>query len=93
MRVFPVPIYKRRGVRDAVRDFLHALRAFKRAPLVGFTIVSTVALGLGQRMGPMFARDPAVLGRRLLVNGITFEIVGSAPIDGELTPGKRAFQN
>ena len=30
-----------------MRDILYALRAFKRAPLVAFTIVSTVALGLG----------------------------------------------
>jgi putative ABC transport system permease protein len=29
----------------------------------------------------LFARDPAVLGRRLLVNGITFEIVGVMPDD------------
>ena len=34
-------------VEDTVRDFFYALRAFKRAPLVAFTIVSTVALGLG----------------------------------------------
>ncbi len=27
----------------------------------------------------LFARDPAVLGRRLLVNGLTFEIVGVMP--------------
>lgn len=46
----------REGCRDArgtafvdntVRDILYALRTFKRAPLVAFTIVSTVALGLG----------------------------------------------
>jgi predicted permease len=34
-------------VENTVRDILFALRAFKRAPLVAFTIVSTVALGLG----------------------------------------------
>src|SRR5688500_1024136 len=34
-------------VGDAVRDVFYALRTFKRAPLVAFTIVSTVALGLG----------------------------------------------
>jgi hypothetical protein len=34
-------------VDDTVRDIFSALRAFKRAPLVAFTIVSTVALGLG----------------------------------------------
>ena len=34
-------------VEDTVRDFFYALRTFKRAPLVAFTIVSTVALGLG----------------------------------------------
>src|SRR5262245_38506212 len=34
-------------VDDTVRDILYALRGFKRAPLVAFTIVSTVALGLG----------------------------------------------
>jgi predicted permease len=34
-------------VDDTVRDILYALRTFKRAPLVAFTIVSTVALGLG----------------------------------------------
>ena len=34
-------------VEDTVRDFFYALRTFKRAPLVSFTIVSTVALGLG----------------------------------------------
>ena len=27
----------------------------------------------------LFARDPAILGRELLVNGITFEIVGVMP--------------
>src|SRR5262249_19197759 len=30
-----------------IRDILYALRGVKRAPLVAFTIVSTVALGLG----------------------------------------------
>ena len=34
-------------LEDTVRDILYALRTFKRAPLVAFTIVSTVALGLG----------------------------------------------
>ncbi|MGH9387433.1 MAG: ABC transporter permease [Vicinamibacterales bacterium] len=34
-------------VDDTVRDILYALRGFRRAPLVAFTIVSTVALGLG----------------------------------------------
>ena len=34
-------------VDDTVRDILYALRTFTRAPLVAFTIVSTVALGLG----------------------------------------------
>ncbi len=34
-------------VDNTVRDILHAFRAFQRAPLVAFTIVSTVALGLG----------------------------------------------
>ena len=34
-------------VDDTVRDVLYALRGFTRAPLVAFTIVSTVALGLG----------------------------------------------
>ena len=34
-------------VDDTVRDLFYALRTFKRAPLVAFTIVSTVALGLG----------------------------------------------
>ena len=34
-------------VDDTVRDILYALRTFRRAPLVAFTIVSTVALGLG----------------------------------------------
>ena len=34
-------------VDDLVRDILYALRSFKRAPLVAFTIVCTVALGLG----------------------------------------------
>ena len=33
-------------VDDTVRDILYALRTFQRAPLVAFTIVSTVALGL-----------------------------------------------
>src|SRR5262245_933796 len=40
----------RRGpafVDNTVRDILYALRGFKRAPLVAFTVVSTVALGLG----------------------------------------------
>src|SRR6266850_1966233 len=34
-------------VDDAVQDIRYALRTFKRAPLIAFTIVSTVALGLG----------------------------------------------
>ena len=34
-------------VDNTVRDFLYALRTFRRAPLAAFTIVSTVALGLG----------------------------------------------
>src|SRR5687767_14086346 len=34
-------------VDDTVRDIFYALRTIKRAPLVSFTIVSTVALGLG----------------------------------------------
>jgi predicted permease len=34
-------------IDDTVRDILSALRGFRRAPLVAFTIVSTVALGLG----------------------------------------------
>jgi predicted permease len=34
-------------VDDTVRDIFYALRTFRRAPLVAFTIVSTVALGLG----------------------------------------------
>jgi putative ABC transport system permease protein len=34
-------------VDDRIRDILYALRGVKRAPLVAFTIVSTVALGLG----------------------------------------------
>jgi predicted permease len=32
---------------STIRDVLYAIRTFKRAPLVAFTIVSTVALGLG----------------------------------------------
>src|SRR5688572_25293223 len=32
---------------NTVRDILYAFRTFQRAPLVAFTIVSTVALGLG----------------------------------------------
>src|SRR5688572_18057197 len=34
-------------IDDTVRDIFYALRTFRRAPLVAFTIVSTVALGLG----------------------------------------------
>jgi predicted permease len=34
-------------VENTVRDVLYALRGWKRAPLVAFTIVSTVGLGLG----------------------------------------------
>src|SRR6476660_8121565 len=34
-------------VDDRLRDILYALRGVKRAPLVAFTIVSTMALGLG----------------------------------------------
>lgn len=34
-------------VDNTVRDVLYAFRTFKRTPLVAFTIVSTVALGLG----------------------------------------------
>ena len=40
-------IFRTRFVDDTIRDILYALRGFKRAPLVAFTIVSTVALGLG----------------------------------------------
>ena len=34
-------------VETTVRDVLYAFRTFQRAPLVAFTVVSTVALGLG----------------------------------------------
>jgi predicted permease len=34
-------------IQDTIRDVLHALRAFARAPVVAVTIVATVALGLG----------------------------------------------
>jgi len=34
-------------IDDTIRDVHYALRTFKRAPLVAFTIVTTVALGLG----------------------------------------------
>ena len=34
-------------IDDAIRDILYALRGFRRTPLVSFTIVATVALGLG----------------------------------------------
>ena len=34
-------------VDNTVRDILYAFRTFQRSPLVAFTIVSTVALGLG----------------------------------------------
>jgi predicted permease len=34
-------------IDNTVRDILYAFRTFQRAPLVAFTIVSTVALGLG----------------------------------------------
>src|SRR5262245_17400457 len=34
-------------VDNGIRDVLYALRGIKRAPLVAFTIVATVALGLG----------------------------------------------
>ena len=34
-------------LEDTVRDVFYALRSFKHAPLVAFTVVSTVALGLG----------------------------------------------
>jgi hypothetical protein len=34
-------------VETSVRDILYAFRAFRRAPLAAFTIVTTVALGLG----------------------------------------------
>src|SRR5204863_7598623 len=50
LRLLPMPIYKRGGtafVDDTVRDLFYALRTLKRAPLAAFTIVSTVALGLG----------------------------------------------
>ena len=35
------------GIDDLVRDITYAFRTFRRAPLVAFTIVGTVALGLG----------------------------------------------
>src|SRR4029079_14085890 len=34
-------------VEDLTRDVVYALRAFRRAPLAAFTIIATVALGLG----------------------------------------------
>ena len=34
-------------VDETVRDIVYALRTFRRAPLVAFTIISTLALGLG----------------------------------------------
>ena len=34
-------------IDNTVRDILYAFRTFQRVPLVAFTIVSTVALGLG----------------------------------------------
>src|SRR5688572_31885753 len=34
-------------VEDLVRDIQYAFRTFRRAPLAAFTIVATVALGLG----------------------------------------------
>src|SRR5918999_6079832 len=34
-------------IDDTIRDVFFALRTFKRAPLAAFTIVATVALGLG----------------------------------------------
>jgi len=34
-------------IDDTVRDIVYALRTFKRTPLVAFTIVCTVAIGLG----------------------------------------------
>jgi len=37
----------RRFIDDTVRDIFYALRTFRRAPLVAFTVVATVALGLG----------------------------------------------
>ena len=44
-----MPIYKRRAtlIETTIQDIRYALRGFTRAPLVAFTIVATVALGLG----------------------------------------------
>jgi len=46
----PQPDTVRRGatcVDNTIRDAFYAIRAFRRAPLVAITIVTTVALGLG----------------------------------------------
>jgi predicted permease len=48
----PIQVSRRDGrgtgvFDDAVRDVVYALRQFRRAPLVAFTVVSTVGLGLG----------------------------------------------
>src|SRR4051812_13972498 len=34
-------------VDNTIRDVLYALRTFRRAPLTAFTIVGTIAIGLG----------------------------------------------
>ena len=74
-----------------MRDILYALRTFKRAPLVAFTIVSTVALGLGL-VAVAFTMLNALLFR---VDGVPdvhemFAVERPRTADGELQRFTRA---
>src|SRR5688572_5153780 len=77
-------------VDDTVRDVFYALRTFKRAPLVAFTIVSTVALGLGL-VAVAFTMLNAMLFRADAVPDV-HEMFGvtRSPTGGERQPFTRA---
>jgi predicted permease len=78
-------------VDDTARDILYALRTFKRAPLVAFTIVSTVALGLGL-VAVAFTMLNALLFRVDAVPDVheMFAVERTRTSDGERQPFTRA---
>jgi predicted permease len=78
-------------VDDTVRDIFYALRTFRRAPLVTFTIVSTVALGLGL-VAVAFTMLNALLFRVDAVPDVheMFAVERTRTSDGERQPFTRA---
>jgi predicted permease len=78
-------------VDDTVRDIFYALRTFRRAPLVAFTIVSTVALGLGL-VAVAFTMLNALLFRVDAVPDVheMFAVQRTRTSDGERQPFTRA---